>query len=109
MIKNTETDRSPNENEMENVINYIDSIVTTINPDMNAAIPEQHPCQKSSDEIDDSTQDYIELINKLQRHTRCSSYCLRKKKRPEIRPAGLGFLKSWWIKQQYMIIMVNQN
>jgi len=44
-----------NENDMENVIKYIDSIVTTINPDMNAAISEQHPCQKGSDEIDDST------------------------------------------------------
>ena len=44
-----------NENDIKNVIKYIDSIVTTINPDMNAAIPEQHPCQKGSDEIDDST------------------------------------------------------
>ena len=69
-----------NENDMENVIKYIDSIVTTINPDINAAIPEQHPCQKGSDEIDDSTQDYIELINKLQHHTRCSpNYCIRKR------------------------------
>ena len=65
---------------MENVIKYIDSIVTTINPDINAAIPEQHPCQKASDEIVDSTQDYVELINKLQRHTRCSPlYCIRKR------------------------------
>src|SRR5436853_3910266 len=47
---------------------------------MNAAIPEQHPCQKGSDEIHDSTQDYIELINKLQCHTRCSpNYCIRKR------------------------------
>ena len=47
---------------------------------MNAAISEQHPCQKGSDEIDDNTQDYIELINKLQRHTRCSpNYCIRKR------------------------------
>ena len=29
-----------NENEMQNVIKYIDSIVTTINPGINAAIPE---------------------------------------------------------------------
>ncbi len=71
-------DLKSNENEMKNVIQYIDSMVTTINPDMNAAIPEQHPCQKVRDEIDDSSQDYIELINKLQRHTRCSpSYCIR--------------------------------
>jgi hypothetical protein len=71
-------DLKTNENELNNVIQYIDSIVTTINPDMNADIPEHHPCQKTPDEIDDSSQDYVELINKLQRHTRCSpSYCIR--------------------------------
>ena len=66
---------------MNDVIKYIDSIVTTINPGINVAIPEKHPCQKINEEIDDSSQDYIELINKLQRHTRCSpSYCIRIKK-----------------------------
>src|SRR3990170_4143760 len=73
-----------NENLMSNGIQYIDSIVTTINPNIFASIPERHPCQKSSNEIVDDTQDYIELINKLQRHTRCSpSYCLRVKKNDE--------------------------
>ncbi|GBB86546.1 hypothetical protein RclHR1_12970009 [Rhizophagus clarus] len=63
---------------MKNVINYIDSIVTTVNPAMHAPIPEKHPCQKGSNEIDDRLQDYIKLINKLQQHTRCSpSYCKR--------------------------------
>src|SRR5436190_17461521 len=72
-----------NENEMNNVIKYIDSIVTTINPGINAPILEKHPCQKGSDELqDNSQQDYIELINKLQRHTRCSiSYCICVNKR----------------------------
>ncbi|PKY35920.1 hypothetical protein RhiirB3_457516, partial [Rhizophagus irregularis] len=65
------------EEEMKNVIDYIDSIVTTINPAIHAPVPEKHPCQKDSSEIDDGLQDYIELINKLQRHTRCSpSYCI---------------------------------
>lgn len=67
-----------NEIMMNNAIQYIDSVVTTINPGINAAIPERHPCQKRSDEIDYDSKDYIELINKLQRHTRCSpSYCIR--------------------------------
>ena len=53
-------------------------MVTIINSNMNAAIPEQHPCQKVGDEIDDSSQDYIELINKLQCYTQCSPlYCIR--------------------------------
>jgi hypothetical protein len=67
-----------NENEMKKTLEYIDSIVTTMNSGINAAIPEKHPCQKASSEIDDSTQDYIKLINKLQQHTKCSpSYCIR--------------------------------
>jgi hypothetical protein len=41
-------------------------------------VPERHPCQKKSNELNDDQQDYIDLINKLQRHTRCSpAYCLR--------------------------------
>ena len=67
-----------NEMTMNEVIKYIDSVVTTTNPGITAAIPERHPCQKRPEEIEDNTQDYIELINKLQRHTRCSpSYCIR--------------------------------
>ena len=70
-----------NENLMNNAIQYIDTLVTTINPGINAPIPRRHPCQKGSDEIVDNEQDYIELINKLQRHICCSSsYCLRTKR-----------------------------
>lgn len=60
-----------NENMMDNAIQYIDSMVTTINPGINATT-------SLPDEIEDDSKDYIELINKLQRHTRCSpSYCIR--------------------------------
>ena|SRR6266498_3375853 len=66
-----------NKNKMNDVIQYIDSIITTINPGISVSIPEKHPYQKHSSEIDDSTQNYIELINKLQRHKKCSpSYCI---------------------------------
>ena len=41
-------------------------------------MPNHHPYQKHSEEIHDNIQDYIELVNKLQRHTRCNfSYCFR--------------------------------
>ncbi|CAG8802972.1 2782_t:CDS:2, partial [Cetraspora pellucida] len=66
------------ENIMEEVIQYLNGLVTTINPGLNAPVPDRHLCQKNHDEIHDDLQDYIDLINKLQRHTRCSpSYCLR--------------------------------
>ncbi|GBC07071.1 hypothetical protein RclHR1_07220013 [Rhizophagus clarus] len=66
------------ENMMNNAIQYIDSMVTTINPDINAAIPKYHPCKKRSNKIEDDSKDYIELINKLQHHTYCNpSYYAR--------------------------------
>jgi hypothetical protein len=55
-------------------------IVTTINPDINAAIPKRHSYQKGTDEINYNLQDYVELINKLQKYTICNtSYCIRTK------------------------------
>ena len=61
---------------------------------MNAPIPNCHPCQKECDEIDDGLQDYIELINKLQRHTRCSpSYCIRINKRTGQQKCRFGYPK----------------
>jgi ATP-dependent DNA helicase PIF1 len=66
------------ENVMSEVVRYLNSLTTTINPGLNAPIPDKHPCQKDRSELLDDQQDYIDLINKLQRHTRCSpSYCLR--------------------------------
>ena len=44
--------------------------------------PEIHPCQRQhSDICDHDTQsDYVDLLNMVQRHTRCNTgYCLRKK------------------------------
>ena len=65
---------------------YVDFLLSTINPnppDEDMWIrPDQHPCQKQYKEIDDSNldTDYVDLLNMVQRHTRCStSYCLQKK------------------------------
>ncbi len=44
--------------------------------------PETHPCQRSHSDIPEHEKqsDYVDLLNMVQRHTRCStSYCLRKK------------------------------
>ena len=44
--------------------------------------PEVHPCQRQYKDIPDweRDSDYVDLLNMVQRHTRCStSYCLRKK------------------------------
>ncbi|RHZ66123.1 hypothetical protein Glove_309g84 [Diversispora epigaea] len=51
--------------------------VITINPGLNSLVPSHHLCKKWNGEINNDLQDYIELVNKLQWHTRCSPfYCL---------------------------------
>jgi hypothetical protein len=42
-----------NENIMNKVIQYLDSLVTTINPGFDMPIPEQHPYQKKSNKLHD--------------------------------------------------------
>ena len=68
------------------VCQYVDWLLSTINPnppDEDVWIrPEVHPCQKSHHDIPEHEKqsDYVDLLNMVQRHTRCStSYCLRKK------------------------------
>lgn len=46
--------------------------MTTTNLGIYAPIPKRHLCQKRYDEIEDDLQDYIKLINKVQRHTICN-------------------------------------
>ena len=65
---------------------YVDWILSTVNPnppDEDIWIrPEIHPCQRQFKDIPDwdADSDYVDLLNTVQRHTRCSTnYCLRKK------------------------------
>ncbi|CAB4040246.1 Hypothetical predicted protein, partial [Paramuricea clavata] len=70
----------------DTVCQYVDWLLSTVNPNPPDEdiwiIPEVHPCQKSHHDIPDHEKlsDYVDLLNMVQRHTRCStSYCLRKK------------------------------
>ena len=68
------------------VCKYVDWLLSTINPnppdDGMWIKPDCHPCHKRYEDIPevDVHDDYCDLLNMVQRHTRCStSYCLRKK------------------------------
>ena len=70
----------------DTVCQYVDWLLSTMNPnppDEDMWIrPEVHPCQRRHDHIPEREKqsDYVNLLNMVQRHTRCStSYCLRKK------------------------------
>ena len=69
------------------VCEYVDWLLSTYNPnppDKGSWIkPSIHPCQRQHKDIvnmQQSDDDYVDLLNMVQRHTRCSTnYCLRKK------------------------------
>ena len=68
------------------VCQYVDWLLSTYNPDPpdngTWIKPSIHPCQRRHKDIliEESHDDYIDLLNTVQRHTRCStSYCLRRK------------------------------
>ena len=70
----------------DTVCQYVDWLLSTVNPNLpDEGIwirPETHPCQRRHSDIPehDKRSDYVDLLNMVQRHTRCStSYCLRKK------------------------------
>ena len=69
---------------------HVDWLLSTINPnppDEDIWIrPEVHPCRQPHKDIPEHEKqsDYEDLVNMVQRHTRCStSYCLRKKENEE--------------------------
>ena len=69
----------------ETVCQYVDWLLSTVNPNPPDEMwirPETHPCQRRHHNIPEHEKqsDYADLLNMVQRHTRCStSYCLRKK------------------------------
>jgi hypothetical protein len=70
----------------DTVCQYVDWLLSTVNPNAPEEDmwirPETHPCQRRHSDIPEHEKqsDYVDLLNMVQRHTRCStSYCLRKK------------------------------
>ncbi len=73
------------------VITFVDTLVQTMNPikqpvKENWAFPakDNHPCEKSftsAQESKNEMQEYADLLNVCERHTKCGPCCLRKKKK----------------------------
>ena len=61
----------------EQVCNYVESLVSTWNPPPPVSEiwtkPHIHPCKKFHEDIVDFETDYADLLNTVQRHTRCST------------------------------------
>ena len=65
-------------------LQYADWLITTCNnsmPDDDWSFPQQHPYAVLLEHIPSADEGYQDLVNAVQRHTRCSAaYCLRKKR-----------------------------
>lgn len=68
------------------ICDYVDSLLSTWNPKLpcenNWAKPVVHPCKQHYLHLSHNEQcdDYVNLLNTVQRHTRCSTnYCLKRK------------------------------
>jgi len=71
---------SMSDSEREKVVDYFDNLVSTTNPDRSASPAPIHPCRRYFPEVEDPRVDLAQLLNKVQRHTRCTDgYCLRRK------------------------------
>ena len=70
----------------EIIISYVDWLTTTFNESIPAEnwrmpTPQNHPCAQNPLQVSDINQDYADLVNTVERHTKCNAaYCLRRKK-----------------------------
>jgi len=70
------------ENELLQIAQYFEQFICTTNPDITCPPAPVHPSKLRLSEVIDVKQDLAELLNRVQRHTKCSeTYCLRKNKR----------------------------
>ena len=92
----------------QTICQYVDWLLSTYNPDPpdngTWIKPSIHPCQRRHKDIvnaQESNNDYIDLFNTVQRHTRWNTgYCLRKKSTmKQILNADLSFHLNPLLKQ----------
>ena len=95
----------------ETACQYVDWLLSSINPvppDDVWIQPPVHPCQKHHEDTHDHEvdDDFIDLLNSVQRHTRCSThYCLKETQR--IRVEMQVSLSFWKIFKVYIGIWKN--
>ncbi|XP_034239367.1 uncharacterized protein LOC117644210 [Thrips palmi] len=61
-----------NEKIQNDILKYFDEIISCENPDVNCTITETHPCAMRLSDVTNLQEDLSQLINRVQRHTKCS-------------------------------------
>ena len=83
---------SLNEEQRASIVTYFDSICSATNPGVSSS-SYIHPCRKSYSREDNETEDLAQLVETVQRHTRCGDHCLRKHKGTNRKQCRFGFPK----------------
>jgi len=72
---------SESEEKLSEVLDYFSGLICAVNPNPDVASPDSHPCRRDYNLITDFEEDLSQLLNEVQRHTRCSPrYCIRNNK-----------------------------
>lgn len=74
-VSNIENESEEN---LQEILDYYSKLVTAVNPDPDSEMADIHPCRKLHRNIENFQEDLAQILNKVQRHTRCSTdYCLK--------------------------------
>lgn len=65
---------------VQQFVTFWDHLVSTWNPMPTHPPASMHPSSRPFTTLSDTQQELVELINRVQRHAKCSSYCLRRDK-----------------------------
>jgi ATP-dependent DNA helicase PIF1 len=65
---------------VQTFVGFWDLLVSTWNPKPTHPPAPVHPSSRAFTTLSDTQQELVELINRVQRHAKCSSYCLRRDK-----------------------------
>src|SRR6266496_1114972 len=69
-----------NAESVEAFIKFWDPLISTHNPAVGEPKTTIHPCAQEHGTLNYSQRELAQLLNRVQRHTRCTSYCLRRRK-----------------------------
>jgi hypothetical protein len=69
-----------NDESVQQFVRFWDKLVSTWNPKPTHPPAPVHPSSRQFTTLSDNQQELVELINRVQRHAKCSSYCLRRDK-----------------------------
>lgn len=88
-IKNIVTDE-----DKKTAAEFFDKLISCKNPNVNVLPNLVHPCSQRGSEVTDVDDDLAQLVNRVQRHTKCStSYCMKSKGGKKANSCRFGFPK----------------